>query len=334
MSRWTPEPANTSLVSQVNLETAGKVARLRDRAAMLKQARQYFYDRNILEVDCPSLSRFASVDAHIDLVPARYAGRENAYLHSSPEYGMKRLLAQEIGDIGQLSHVFRDGECGFKHNPEFMMAEWYRCGLSFSGMIQETVAFIQMFLGALPSHQISYREVFQHYAGFDYLDMSEKDLMQYLQSKKIDVYPEVVEEGKDALLNLILGTLIEPQLGQEELCILAYYPSTQAALANTITIDNERVAERFEVYFRGMELANGFHELTDAAEQRKRLIESNQHRRKLGKDELPIDENFLKALSQGIPDCCGVAVGFDRLMMLRHGASHIGDVVPFAWDEA
>jgi elongation factor P--(R)-beta-lysine ligase len=333
LSRSTLEPMSTSPVSLVNAQ-ASKVARLRDRAVMLKEARQFFHERNILEVDCPCLSRFASVDAYIDLVPARYAGRENAYLHSSPEYGMKRLLAQGIGDIGQLSHVFRDGECGFKHNPEFMMAEWYRCGIPFSGMIQETITFIQLFLGHLRSHQISYREVFQRYAGFDYLEMSEEDLIGYLHNHQIAVYPDVVQEGKDALLNLLLGALIEPQLGQEELCVLAYYPSTQAALANTITIGNERVAERFEVYFRGMELSNGYHELTDAAEQRKRLIESNQHRRKLGKDELPIDENFLSALSQGIPDCCGVAVGFDRLMMLRHGASHIRDVVPFAWDEA
>lgn len=320
-----------SLASQVNVS---KAARLHDRAAMLKQARQFFYDRNILEVDCPALSRFASVDAHIDLMPVRYAGREGAYLHSSPEYGMKRLLAEGIGDIGQLSHVFRDGECGVKHNPEFMMAEWYRCNISFSEMIQETVAFIRLFLGDLPSRQISYREVFQSYAGFDYLEMSEKELIHYLQSHQVDIYPDSVEEGKDALLNLILGTLIEPQLGQDELCVLAYYPSTQAALANTISIGKERVAERFEVYFRGIELANGYHELTHAAEQRQRLIESNQHRQKLGKDTLPIDENFLQALAQGIPDCCGVAVGFDRLMMLRHGASHIRDVIPFAWDEA
>lgn len=320
-------------MSLVNSDLS-KVARLRDRAVMLKQAREFFLERGILEVDCPSLSRSASVDAHIDLIPAKYGGKDNAFLHSSPEYGMKRLLAEGIGDIGQLSHVFRDGECGSKHNPEFMMAEWYRCGLPFSGMIQETIAFIRLFLGQLPSQQISYREIFQRYAGFDYLEASVEDLIQYLKSHHIDPYPDIIEEGADALLNMILGTLIEPQLGLDELCVLAYYPSTQAALANTISIGKERVAERFEIYFRGLELANGYHELTDAAEQRKRLNESNQQRRKLGKRELPIDENFLQSLSKGIPDCCGVAVGFDRLMMLRHRASHIREVIPFAWDEA
>ncbi len=301
---------------------------------MLHRARQFYLNKGILEVDCPSLSRYASVDAHIDLIPATYAGRERAYLHSSPEYGMKRLLADGIGDIGQLSHVFRDGECGSKHNPEFMMAEWYRCGIPFSAMIEETIDFIRLFLGELPFHQISYREVFQRYANLDYLETSQEDLIAYLEKHGVVVYPSVVEEGIDALLNLLLGTLIEPKLGREGLCVLAYYPSSQAALANTITIGKEKVAERFEVYFQGVELANGYHELTDAAEQRKRLIESNHHRIALGKETLPIDENFLSALSQGIPDCCGVAVGFDRLMMLRHRADHIREVVPFAWDEA
>lgn len=310
------------------------MACLRDRAFMLKHGRQFFHERGVLEVDCPALSCRASVDLHINLILASYDRRERAYLHSSPEYGMKRLLAQGIGDIYQLSHVFRDGESSYKHNPEFMMAEWYRCGITFTAMIEETVDFIRLFFGDLPFHQMSYREIFQRYAGFDYVTSSVSDLLDYLAKAGIDAYPGIEEEGPDALLNLILGTLIEPQLGQGELCVLSHYPASQAALANTMLIDGERVAERFEVYFQGIELANGYHELTDPIEQRKRLVEANQMRISMGKDELPIDENFLAALSQGVPDCCGVAVGFDRLMMLRHRKASLADVIPFAWADA
>lgn len=307
-----------------------RLAILRDRADMLAKARRFFTDRGVCEVDCPILSSSASVATHIDLIHALSQGK-TYYLHSSPEYGMKRLLSEGIGDIYQLSHVFRDGECGIKHNPEFMMAEWYRVGMSFPEMIQETVDFIRLFVGNLPTTTLSYREAFKHYAGIDYLKMTSEELVNYLISQDIQVYPEVVEEGRDALLNLILGTIIEPNLGKEGLCALAYYPSSQAALAQICRNGEEEVCERFEVYYQGLELSNGYHELVDPIEQRKRFIEDNRERLKLGKKELPIDENFIKALENGLPDCCGVAVGFDRLMMLRHKTSHIADIIPFTW---
>lgn len=312
---------------------SNKTSVLKDRAAQLFKARKFFMDRGILEVDCPLLSPSASVDAHIDLIPCSPQG-EVRYLHSSPEYGMKRLLAEGIGDIYQLSHVFRNGECGPKHNPEFMMAEWYRVGMSFPDLIQETIDFIALFLGDSPRETISYREAFIHYAGFDYLTISDDDLLKELRHKGIATYPGVEQEGKDALLNLILGTVIEPHLGKDGFCALAYYPASQAALAQTCWNKDEKVCERFEVYYKGVELANGYHELADPIEQRNRLLEANEHRKKLGKDILPIDENFLRALEKGLPDSCGVAVGFDRLMMLRNRAEHIGKVIPFAWPVA
>lgn len=318
----------------MTFQTLSKIERLRDRAHMLRTARQFFFEREILEVDCPALCRSASVDTHIDLMPVTYNGRETAYLHSSPEYGMKRLLAEGIGDIAQLSHVFRDGECSHKHNPEFMMAEWYRCGMTFSAMIEETVAFIRLFLGDLPFQQLSYREIFLQYADLDYLTASPSDLVRYLKNHGVEGYPEAEAEGKDALLNLILGILIEPKLGLNELCVLAHYPASQSALAKTVWHGDEPVAERFEIYFQGVELANGYHELTDEKEQRKRLVEANERRQELGKNSLPIDERFLEALDKGVPDSCGVAVGFDRLMMLRHQSPHIGDSIPFSWEEA
>jgi len=317
----------------VSLPSSKKIAILRDRAAMLAAARLFFANRNVMEVDCPLLTAGASVDAHIDLISASNAG-EIRYLHSSPEYGMKRLLADGIGDIYQLAHVFRAAEQGKKHNPEFMMAEWYRCGFTFEEMIHDTLDFIRVFLGDLPASIVSYRDLCKRHTGIDYFTADEKTLLQLIKERDIMPYDGIEEEGKDALLNVILGTLVEPHLGRGELTVLAYYPSTQAALAQTRLHGDEPVAERFEIYYEGIELANGYHELAHATEQRQRLGEANDQRISLGKAPLPIDEAFLKALEKGLPDCCGVAVGVDRLMMLRHNANHIEDVIPFGWSTA
>jgi lysyl-tRNA synthetase class 2 len=315
----------------LHLSFASKVARLQDRAFMFKAARHFFDQQGIIEVDCPILSPQASVDTHIDLVKAFYRGKEKCYLHSSPEFGMKRLLAEGIGDIYQLSHVFRDGEWSAKHNPEFTMAEWYRLGFSLDQMIEDTVQFIRLFLGELPYHIVSYREIFLQKTGINYVTASEQELFSYIQNQNIPFYPSILEEGRDALLNLILGSQIESQLGQGKLCVLAYYPASQAALARKHWHGQEQVAERFEIYYQGVELANGYHELTDAHEQRLRFHEANASRLALGKEALPIDENFLQALEKGLPDCCGVAVGFDRLMMLRQKQTDIADVLAWGW---
>lgn len=306
---------------------------LKDRSLMLRRSREFFSLRDILEVDCPILSPSASVDTHIDLIPA-HPKEELRYLHSSPEYGMKRLLSEGIGDIYQLSHVFRNGEYGIKHNPEFTMAEWYRVGYSFSEMIDETVAYIRCFLGDLPFKIVSYRDVFLQFLGFDYLKASSTVLLEYMKEKNINIYSDIDPHDRDELLNLILGNLIEPHLGQDELFVLAYYPASQAALAKTCFRGEEHVCERFEIYYQGTELANGYHELADPIEQRKRIIEANEKRKKMGKETLPMDENFVQSLEKGLPNCCGVAVGFDRLMMLRHNSANIAEVIPFHWENA
>lgn len=307
--------------------TTDRLSILRDRAKMLAQARSFFAERDVLEVDCPILTNGASVDAHIDLIPATFKGFSIRYLHSSPEYGMKRLIVEGLGDIYQLSHVFRDGEYGQRHNPEFCMAEWYRMGYSFDEMIEETLAFIRLFLGPLPSRIYSYRELFQS-LGIDYLYASEDELVDLLKPYNIQL------QDKESLLNLVLGLLIEPKLGQDELSVLAYYPASQAALAKIIQKDEEAVALRFEIYYKGVELCNGYSELPFAEEQRARFEQANKDRLQLGKSALPIDEFFLAALEKQLPDCCGVAVGFDRLMMLRHNASALADVIPFDWPSA
>jgi elongation factor P--(R)-beta-lysine ligase len=298
-----------------------KIAILQERAKMLSRVRSFFSERNVLEVDCPALSRLASVDAHIDLIPATLFGNQAAYLFSSPEYAMKRLLADGIGDIYQLSHVFRDGESGHKHNPEFMMAEWYRIGMSFEKMMEETVDFVRLFLGDIPAEVISYKEAFIRYVNINPYTASDEELRK-LSPRDGD---------RDDLLNYILALYVEPHLGKGRATVLAYYPPAQAALAKTRVVDGEVVAERFEVYVDGVELANGYHELQDAKEQLRRLEEANMLRKEMGKNALPIDKHFIKALEKGLPECSGVAVGFDRLMMLRCKKKSLEEVMPFTW---
>lgn len=312
---------------ELSQASSQRISILQDRAAMLARARAFFSERAILEVDCPILSHAASVDAHIDLVSANLAGGGTGYLHSSPEYPMKRLLSEGMGDIYQLGHVFRDGEHSCKHNPEFTMAEWYRVGGTFEALIEETLAFIQLFLGTLPSETVTYRQAVRQFTGIDYVRAVPSDLIAWLEQQGIPT----TETEKDNLLNIILGLFVEPHLGQGHLSVLQYYPSTQAALAQTLELSDETVALRFEVYYSGVELANGYLELTNVQEQRQRLVEANDTRLQLGKTALPLDEYFLSALEKGLPPCTGVAVGFDRLMMLKHGCEDISEVLPFGW---
>ncbi len=298
---------------------------------MLQKARAFFAERNVMEVDCPALSQSACVDLHIDVMKIDKIG----YLHTSAEYGMKRLIAAGIGDIYQISHVFRDEEIGPLHNPEFTMTEWYRLGFSFEEMIAETLDFIRLFLGDLPHRSISYRQMLRHYLGIDYLTEPLSSLLEYARANGLDLPGDTSTWDRDTFLQLLITFLIEPQLGKEGLFVLANYPASQAALSKTFTlIDGEQVACRFEVYYRGIELANGYHELTDAVEQLKRFEASNQARLNAGKESLKIDERFLEALERGLPDCCGVAVGFDRLMMLKHNENSLKNVLPMTWEES
>ncbi len=315
--------ANTSLEP--------KLVILKDRAECLAKARAFFAARSIVEVDTPILSHSAPVDEHIDVLRVLLPKEEMGYLHTSPEYAMKRLISEGIGDIYQLSHVFREGEIGARHNPEFTMAEWYRIGMEYEPFIEETLDFLRCFLGELPSAKISYRDSLIQYAGIDYLHATHSDLLDCAKKHAIALSEEACEWDDEILLHLILCFVVEPNFGQEELTVLLDYPSTEAALARTKQKGDEVVAERFEVYYRGIELCNGYHELTDPVEQRRRFVEANQYRAAAGKNQLPIDERFLAAMQKGIPDCCGVAVGFDRLMMLRHQAKDLSEVLPFTW---
>ncbi len=285
----------------MSLASASKTALLHERAEMFAQVRAFFAGRKVIEVDTPILSKSGAIDSNIDLVVATCCGRRS-YLHSSPEYAMKRLLASGFGDCYQLGHVFRDFESGEKHNPEFSMIEWYRHGFSLGKLIDETVELVTLFLGEHPLQRMSYEQAFYTFAGY---------------------FPKSIDE-RDRLF----ADVIEPKL--EGLVVLTDYPPKQACLAKTELKEAELVALRFELFFNGVELGNGYHELSNLFELKERLMVANQERLQMGKESYPLDHHFLSA---SIPDCCGVAIGFDRLMMLKKGASHIRDVIPFHWEE-
>ncbi len=282
---------------------------------MLARVRNFFSERDVLEVDTPLLSPAAPVATHIDVMTVHFANGGRGYLHTSPEYAMKRLLAEHPIDIYQLSHVFREGEISDRHNPEFTMIEWYRMGFSLQQLIDETTNLIELFLGPQKPIFFTYRELFLKYCGFDPFHITAEEL-----------HPTW---SLDTSLDYQMSFKIQPQL--EGLVIIQNFPPSQAALAQLKKEGSHLVAERFEIFFNGLELANGFHELTDPIEQRRRFENDIQERKALRKPSLPIDEAFLAALEKGLPDCSGVAVGFDRLLMLHQKASSLREVVPFTW---
>jgi len=254
------------------------------RARALSQARSFFSTRNILEVDCLALCEFPSIDLNIDLflVPSNIHG--NRFLFSSPEYQMKRMLADGSGDIFYLGHVWRHEEAGKNHSPEFLMAEWYRCDFSFEEMIQETVEFVEIFTGEKSVCQLSYREAFIQALNLDPFTASQEELIAACQ--KVEGYP-LKNASRGDLLNLLMGLYVEPSFDKEAITVISYYPASQAALAQHIEVDGHKVAERFEIYCAGLELANGFHELADHKEQRSRFLKDNRGRESLGKESYP-----------------------------------------------
>ncbi len=285
-----------------------------ERAQALKEVRAFFEKRGVMEVDTPILSRYAPIDTHIDLFEVNFSENEKGYLHSSPEYGMKKLLAEGSGDIYQLGHVFRKDETGRLHRPEFTMIEWYRKNGSQTSFLEENLDLLSLFLGNQPHEILTYREAFEKYLGIGW-DAPKEKLLE--KAKTLDIH------DTSDLINILWGCLIEPKLGVGKITIITDYPKDQAALAQIKTINSEEVAERFEFYFNGIELGNGYHELTDPIEQKNRLIKANEERVALGKDSLPFDPELIKALEKGLPDCYGIALGFDRLLMLKLGLNQL-----------
>ncbi|WP_018982867.1 elongation factor P--(R)-beta-lysine ligase [Salinimonas chungwhensis] len=302
------------------------------RAQLLRAIREFFYQRNVLEVDTPILSHGSVTDVHLQAFQTCFAHSDTGksqqlYLQTSPEYAMKRLLCAQSGPIYQIGKAFRHESAGRWHNPEFTMLEWYRPGFTHHMLMDEVDALLQQTLGTSVGQRITYQQAMQSHGGIDPLAADRQSLINTLQTHKIDIdNPETL--NNDDILQLLFSVAVEPLLGKERPCFVYGFPASQAALAR-VSQHDPRTADRFEVYFRGAELANGFFELADAREQRQRFERDNEIRRQMGYPEIPVDALFLSALEHGLPDCAGVALGIDRLLMLKTGATHIAQVLNF-----
>ena len=321
-------------------------ARLAQRAELLAATRDFFGERRLLEVETPMLVGAAVTDTHLESVPAR-VGTRTMHLHTSPEYAMKRLLAAGSGDIWQLCRVARGDERSRLHNPEFTLLEWYRCGWSMAQLIDEVAALLDALClraGAArrPLVVRRYADAFREMFGVDPLTASDAALGGLARDAGLEngtaghsgvTEPARTTPTRDELLDFLVGAKLGPTLGRGEWLALTHWPASQAALAR-LDPDDPRTALRFEVYADGIELANGFEELADPREQTARFAADNAARRARGLPEHAVDERLLAALAAGLPPCSGVAVGFDRAVMVATGARSIDEVIAFTTEQA
>jgi len=301
------------------------------RARLLTAIRRFFSERGVLEVETPVLSSSGNSDPNIRSMSTSSTRRR--YLRTSPEYPMKRLLASGYGDIYELGRVFRAGESGRYHNPEFTLLEWYRLGRNYLDLAAEVVELIRYCgegqFDLWPVRQVSYRDLFRNETGLDPWHCSESDLSTCAMERGITAMSLTHQEW----LDLLLAEVIQPSLPGESLTILCEFPEEQAALAR-VRDGDPPVAERFEVYLGQMELANGYQELTDADEQMKRFQRETRLAEQRGEETMPLDLNLLAAIRHGLPECAGVALGVDRLVMSCLKLDRIDAVLSFPADRA
>jgi len=301
-----------------------------NRARLLRRAREFFDKRGVLEVDTPALSKFAVPDPHIESLSVSSVTEPELFLHTSPEYGMKRLLAAGFGDIYQICKVFRDGEQGRNHLAEFTLVEWYRLSFGLQEIMRETIEFVSALLYrpslASSAAFFSYDEAFQKTVN---LSPRTADVAELANTMNADEQlKSAIGDDADAWLDLVLADKIALDFAEDKLTVIFHYPARQAALAR-ICPDDTMVADRFELFYGSLELANGFVELTDANEQLSRFERDRQARRENEATVHQIDQEFINALRAGLPPCAGVAVGFDRLLMLHEGQNDINAVTNF-----
>jgi lysyl-tRNA synthetase class 2 len=307
---------------------------LRARAELQARIRTFFAARGVMEVDTPVLSQHATVDFHIDSLRTA----DGRWLHTSPEFAMKRLLAAGSGPIWQLCHVFRAGDLGRHHNPEFLMLEWYRPGMDHHRLMDEMVELL-IALGVAPSGSVerfTYRAAWREHAGVDPFTTSVPELVRAL-SARADPPADAGDFDRDGWLDFGMAFVVGPRLAPVAPSFVYDFPASQAALARvrpTGPKNDPPVAERFELFWKGQELANGFHELGDAAEQRARFEADRARRRVAGRDVPPYDAHLIEALAAGLPECAGVALGVDRLLMLLLGLPAIAAAMPFDYGRA
>jgi lysyl-tRNA synthetase class 2 len=317
--------------AQQGFSTSASLAALEKRSALLRSLRTFFYDRNFIEVETPLVDGEIIPELHIE--PPRL--EDGTFLQASPELHMKRLLAAGATAIFQVTRSFRAGERGQLHNPEFTIVEWYRTGDNIAAGIDLLDELMQSLVGTRTAQRTTYADAFERTLGVCPHTATIDDLTAAARKFDVAVPCGMNTADCDEWLNLLLATRIEPELGRDRPEIIYYYPTSQASLAKIVHSPlGYDVAERFELYYRGIELANGFHELAEAAEFRARLATVNTARAADGRRELPMPEHLLAAMEHGLPPCTGCALGFDRLVMLAIGAQSIEDVIAFPQERA
>lgn len=322
----------------IDWQPSASLTRLKQRADFLGAIRQFFANRQVMEVDTPLLCQGVATDPGLQAFSVQVSSKPLfRYLQTSPEYAMKRLVAAGSGPIYYLGKAFRAAEVGRKHNPEFTMLEWYRPGWDHVALIAEVDALIQSLLATQPALIVTYAALFQHYFAIQPHVADITTLQAVAIEKQWVREDDLPVLDKDGWLDLLMSHGIEPYLGQEQPLVVTDYPASQASLAKTRSVPGDQpyqVAERFEFYFKGLELANGYHELCCAKEQAERFQEDLAKRKMLGLSQLPIDFYLLAALQAGFPPCAGVALGVDRLLMLKVAEKEIAKVIPFKWESA
>lgn len=312
-------------------QPGAELKQLRERAQLLAVTRQFFAERDVLEVNTPLLGRGGSTDPWLDSFSTFLEGQAEPvqlYLQTSPEFFMKRLLAAGSGPIYQLGPCFRQGEVSWRHNPEFWMLEWYRPDWTLVELQQETQALVNLLLGAADYQQLTYKQAFIDVLGLDPFVASLTELRQVCRDCS-GINAELLD--RDGCLDLLISHQIEPALKAKGRVFLYDFPASQAALAQVgQDAEGNSVARRFELYIQGIEIANAYQELTSAEEQARRFAEDKRQRSALGRPEVAADARLLAALEAGLPACSGIALGFDRLVMLACGAESLDQVQAFS----
>jgi len=316
------------------------------RAELLREMRSFFDARDYWEVETPLLSRETCVDQWIEPFRVPLHDGTTCYLQTSPEFAMKRLLASGAEAIWQLTKSFRTGEQGTRHNPEFTIAEWYRVGDNHFAQMKFTEEFVRHVLNfareqgwhslKLPTEpflRVTYDEAFEQALGTRVLALTDVELKALARKSLTDAGGDLNAMSRDTILNLLLAECVEPMLAEMGPIFLIDYPASQAALAK-VRPDTPDVAERFELYINGIELCNGYHELTNADELRERMKQQNQLRIESKLEPLPVQSHLLDAMEHGLPACSGVALGVDRLIMLALDQSQMDHVIAFPFDRA
>jgi elongation factor P--(R)-beta-lysine ligase len=320
-------------------QSAASLESLRERADVYRHIREFFFARQVLEVQTPMLSQAGNSDFNIESFQVQFtgpalAGQAARWLRTSPEFALKRLLAGGIGDCYELGRVFRNGEFGSRHNPEFSMLEWYRVGWTHLDLIEECTDLLQQLFAAqgrsLQVLRVPFAELFLQQFGLDPHTCSDESLFTMLDAR-VAINPDGLQ--RDDALDLLLTHCIEPTFPADQLTAIVDFPASQCALAKIRRDAHVAVAERFELYLGPVELANGYHELTDASEQRMRFEADLNKRRLAGKPIPAMDELLLMALPQ-LPACAGVAMGIERLLMCLLQKPAVADVFSFDFSAA